>query len=155
MIVYCAGAIKGDTTYQNNYIEMIRFIESMNHTALTELNGKFNASIPLSDKQIYTRDIKWIEGSVLMIAEISGPSLGVGFEIAYALFQKEIPVLALASSEAAKISAMITGCNSELLTVKKYQNIEDMQNIILDYLKNWEQESDGKGIHLSIHKQAL
>lgn len=155
MIVYCAGAIKGDTTYQNNCLEMIRFVESMNHTALTELNGKFNASIPLSDKQIYTRDIKWIEGSVRMIAEISGPSLGVGFEIAYALFQKEIPVLALASSEVEKISAMVTGCNSELLTVKIYQNIEDMQNIILDYFKNLEQESDGKGIHLSVHKQTL
>jgi hypothetical protein len=155
MIVYCAGAIKGDTTYQNNYIEMIRFVESINHTALAELNGKFNASIPLSDNQIYTRDIKWIEGSVLMIAEISGPSLGVGFEIAYALFQKEIPVLALASSEVEKISAMITGCNSELLTVKRYQNIEDMQNIISDYFKNWEQKSDGKGIHHPVHKQAL
>ena len=155
MIVYCAGAIKGDTTYQNNYIEMIRFIESMNHTPLAELNGKFNAAIPLSDNQIYTRDIKWIDGSVLMIAEISGPSLGVGFEIAYALFQKEIPVLALASSEVEKISAMITGCNSELLTAKRYQNIEDMQNIISDYFKNWEQKSDGKGIHHPVHKQAL
>ena len=155
MIVYCAGAIKGDTTYQNNYIEMIRFIESMNHSALAELNGKFKFSIPLSDNQLYTRDVKWIEGSVLMIAEISGPSLGVGFEIAYALFQKKIPVLALASSEVEKISAMITGCNSELLTVKRYQNIEDMQNIISDYFKNLEHESDGKGIHLSVHKQAL
>ena len=94
MIVYCAGAIKGDTAYQNNYLEMIRFIESMNHTALAELNGKFKFSIPLSDNQIYTRDIKWVDGSVAMIAEISGPSLGVGFEIAYALFKKEIPVLA-------------------------------------------------------------
>ncbi len=86
-----------------------------------------------------------------MIAEISGPSLGVGFEIAYALFQKGIPVLALVSSDVEKISAMITGCNSELLTVKRYQNIEDMQNIISNYFKNLEQESDRKGIHLSVH----
>ena len=153
MIIYCAGAIKGDTAYQNNYIEMIRFIESMNHTALAELNGKFKFSIPLSDNQVYTRDIKWIEGSELMIAEISGPSLGVGFEIAYALFQKEIPVLALVSSNVKKISAMITGCNSELLTIKRYKNIEDMQNIISIYFKNLEQEIDGKGIHHSVHKQ--
>ena len=155
MIIYCAGAIKGDTAYQNNYIEMIRFIESMNHTALAELNGKFNTSIPLSDNQIYTRDIKWIDGSQLMIAEISGPSLGVGFEIAYALFQKEIPVLALVSSDVKKLSAMITGCNSNLLTIKRYKNIEDMQNIISDYFKNLEQESDRKGIHHPVHKEAL
>ena len=155
MIVYCAGAIKGDTAYQNNYIEMIRFIESMNHTALAELNGKFKFSIPLSDNQIYTRDIEWIEGSELMIAEISGPSLGVGFEIAYALFQKEIPVLALVSSDVKKISAMITGCNSNLLTIKRYKNIEDLQNIISDYFKNLEQERDRKGIHHPVHKEAL
>jgi nucleoside 2-deoxyribosyltransferase len=153
MIVYCAGAIKGDTAYQNNYIEMIRFIESMNHTALAELNGKFKSSILLTDDQVYTRDIKWIEGCELMIAEISGPSLGVGFEIAYAIFQKEIPVLALVSSGVKKISAMITGCNSELLTIKRYKNIEDMQNIISKYFKNLEQESDGKGIHFPVHKQ--
>lgn len=153
MMVYCAGAIKGDTAYQNNYIEMIRFIESMNHTALAELNGKFKSSIPLTDDQVYTRDIKWIEGCELMIAEISGPSLGVGFEIAYAIFQKEIPVLALVSSGVKKISAMITGCNSELLTIKRYKNIEDMQNIISKYFKNLEQESDGKGIHFPVHKQ--
>jgi nucleoside 2-deoxyribosyltransferase len=153
MIVYCAGAIKGDTAYQINYVEMIRFVESMNNTALAELNGKFKFSIPLSDNQIYTRDIKWIDGSELMIAEISGPSLGVGFEISYALFQKEIPVLALVSSDVKKISAMISGCNSELLTVKRYKNVEDMQNIISDYFKNLEQYSDRKGIHFPIHKE--
>jgi len=154
MIVYCAGAIKGDTAYQNNYKEIIRFIGSMNHTALAELNGEFKFSVPLSDKQVYTRDIKWIESSELVIAEISGPSLGVGFEIAYAIFQKKIPVLALVSSEVKKISAMITGCNSQLLTIKKYKNIEDMRNIISNYFKNWEQKSDRKRIHFPVHKQA-
>ena len=153
MIVYCAGALKGDTTYQNNYKEMIRISESMNHTALAELNKKFKFSIPLNDNQIYKRDIKWIESSELMIAEISGPSLGVGFEIAYAIFKKEIPVLALVSSNVKNISSMITGCNSELLTIKRYKNIEDMQNIISNYFKNLEEESDGKGIHHSVHKQ--
>ena len=155
MIIYCAGAIKGDTAYQNNYKEMIRFIESMNHTALAELNGKFKFAIPLSDDQIYTRDIKWIEGSGLVIAEISGPSLGVGFEIAYALFKRKIPVLALASEEVEKISAMITGCNSKLLTVKRYKNIEDMQNIISNYFKNMKGESDAKRIHQPLHKEVL
>jgi nucleoside 2-deoxyribosyltransferase len=153
MIVYCAGAIKGDTAYQNNYKEIIQYIGSMNHAALAELNGNFKFSIPLSDKQIYTRDIKWIESSELVIAEISGPSLGVGFEIAYAIFQKEIPVLALVSSDVKKVSAMITGCNSKLLTIKRYKNIEDMKNIISNYFKIWEQKSDRKGIHFPVHKQ--
>ena len=155
MIIYCAGPIKGDTTYQKNYIEIIKIVESMGHTALAELNGKFNSSIPLSDNQIYTRDLKWITGSQLMIAEISGPSLGVGFEISYALFEKKIPVLALAAKEAKKISAMITGCNSDLLKFVRYNSLEDLQSIILKFIKDLNKGSDGKGIHLSLHKKAL
>lgn len=135
MIIYCAGPIKGDTTYQDNYKEIIKFISQAGHSALSELSGKFNTSIFLSDRQIYTRDIKWIEGSQLMIAEVSGPSLGVGFEVAYALFLKKIPVLALASNEV-KISAMISGCNSDLLTVVRYTNIDDMKKIIGNYLND-------------------
>jgi len=147
MIIYCAGPISGDTTYQENYKKIIKIVDLQGHSALAELNGKFKSSIPLSDKQIYTRDIKWIDGSQLMIAEISGPSLGVGFEIAYALFQKEIPVLALASIEVVKNSAMITGCNSNLLTVVRYSSSDEIKKIIVKYLKVFEKGSDKKGIH--------
>ena len=136
MIIYCAGPIRGDTKYQNFYLEIVEFLESENHTALAEISGKFNTSIPLTDKQIYKRDIKWIEGSSLMIAEISGASLGVGFEIAYTLFQRKIPVLALANAEVPKISAMISGCESELLTIKNYQDSDEMKFIIQNFISN-------------------
>ncbi|GBD88297.1 nucleoside 2-deoxyribosyltransferase [bacterium BMS3Abin03] len=155
MIIYCAGPINGDTTYQKNYVEIIKLVESQGHTALAELNGKFHASIPLSDNQIYTRDLKWINGSRLMIAEISGPSLGVGFEIAYALFEKKIPVLALALNEVKKMSAMITGCNSDLLTFARYNSLEDLQSIIFKFIKDLNKENDGKGIHLSSYTKTL
>jgi len=134
MIIYCAGPIKGDTTFQNNYIELIKTVETLNHTALSELSGKFKASIPLSDKQIYKRDIKWIDSSKLLIAEISGPSLGVGFEISYALFVKKIPVLAVYHEQVTKVSAMITGCNAPNLRVKEYKNAEDLQKIIRNFI---------------------
>ena len=136
MIIYCAGPIRGDTKYQNFYLEIVEFLESENHTTLAEISGKFNTSIPLTDKQIYKRDIKWIEGSSLMIAEISGASLGVGFEIAYTLFQRKIPVLALANAEIPKISAMISGCESELLTIKNYQDSDEMKFIIQNFISN-------------------
>ena len=136
MIIYCAGPIRGDTKYQNFYLEIVEFLESENHTALAEISGKFNTSIPLTDKQIYKRDIKWIEGSSLMIAEISGASLGVGFEIAYTLFQRKIPVLALAKAEVPKISAMISGCESELLTIKNYRDSDEMKLIIQNFISN-------------------
>jgi len=137
MIIYCAGPIKGNTTYQENYSEIVRIVESLGHTALSERSSKFNPSIPLNSKQIYTRDIKWIDGSKIMIAEVSGPSLGVGFEIAYALFVKKIPVLAVYQENAGQISSMISGCNNKNLQIKKISNIDDLTQIIKTFIANY------------------
>ena len=135
MIIYCAGPIKGDTTFQKFYLEIIDFIESEGHTPLTELIAEIPSANPLTDKQIYKRDIKWIDGSKIMIAEISAPSLGVGFEIAYAVYNKKMPVLALVNNTVKNVSAMITGCDSNLLTVAKFSNPEDLKEIIRSYIK--------------------
>jgi nucleoside 2-deoxyribosyltransferase len=134
MIIYCAGPIRGDTTHQESYKNMIDFVESLGNTILTEFSDKFSSTIPLTNKQIYKRDLKWIDGSKIMIAEVSGPSLGVGFEIAYAIFQRKLPVLAIHNSEVQNISAMIVGCDSPLLTIEKYRDEEEMKRIIKDYI---------------------
>jgi hypothetical protein len=136
MIIYCAGPIKGNTTYQDNYSEIVRIVESMGHSALSEKSSKFSSTILLSDKQIYTRDIKWIDGSKIMIAEVSGPSIGVGFEISYALFIKKMPVLAVYHNEAGQISSMITGCTNPLLEIKKYSNVDDLTSIVKKFIAN-------------------
>jgi len=134
MIIYCAGPIRGNTTYHENYSEIVRIVESLGHTALSERSSKFSSTILLSDKQVYTRDIKWIDGSKMVIAEVSGPSLGVGYEISYALFSKKIPVLAVYHQEAGQISSMISGCTNKQLQVEKYRNIDDLTSIIKNYL---------------------
>ncbi len=135
MIVYCAGAIKGDSSYKESYQEIIEIVKKDGHSALSELNPEFKAAFPLNEKQVFQRDIKWIEKSSLMIAEISGPSLGVGFEISYALYMREIPVLALYDADVEKVSAMITGCDSELLYVKSYNNKTELSELIKSFLK--------------------
>lgn len=134
MIVYCAGAIRGDSSYRENYQEMINIVKSEGHSALSELNPEFHSAFPLNVNQVFQRDIKWIEKSSLMIAEISGPSLGVGFEISYALYLREIPVLALYNSGVEQVSAMITGCDSELLYVKRYNDTEEFERLIKSFL---------------------
>lgn len=138
MNIYCAGPIKGDTRYQAYYRDIISFISSLGYIGFTELNENFNQKKKLSDKQIFTRDINWINKSKVMIAEISGPSLGVGFEISFALYKVKIPVLALYNSEVTKISAMIKGCNSKLLLVKEYSNDASLKNMIFSFLKKYE-----------------
>lgn len=134
MIIYCAGPMRGNTTYHENYSEIVRVVESLGHTALSEKSSKFSSTVLLSDKQIYTRDVKWIDGSKIMIAEVSGPSLGVGFEISYALFVKKIPVLAVYHSNAGQISSMISGCPNPLLQLKKFSDIDDLTSSIKKFI---------------------
>lgn len=134
MIIYCAGPIRGNDTYKESLKKIIEYIEGLGNTVLSEFSDKFSSTIPLTDKQKYKRDLKWIDGSKCMIAEVSGPSLGVGFELSYALLQRKLPVLALHNSDVQQISAMVLGCDSPLLTVQKYRDDEDMKNIINAYL---------------------
>jgi hypothetical protein len=136
MIIYCAGPIKGDVTFKEFYLETVKIVEALGHNALSELSNKFPTTIPLSDKQIYIRDLKWLDGSQLMIAEVSGASHGVGFEIAYALFVKKIPVLAVYNDQVKSISSMITGCTDPKLVIKKYYNVEDLAKIIKNFIIN-------------------
>jgi len=134
MIVYCAGAIKGDITYQSYYKEIISIVKSFNHTAISELNKEFKESEVISDKQIYERDINWLKESDIMIAEVSGPSLGVGYEIAYALNVIKIPVLALLYTGVKKVSSIIAGCTSELFIIREYGSPDEMQKHIEEFL---------------------
>ena len=134
MNIYCAGPIRGNLTYHESYKKIIEYIENLGHSVLAELSSEFNSGITLTDKQIYKRDINWIDESMIMIAEASGPSLGVGFEISYAIFQRKLPVLALYNSEVQQISAMIMGCDSPLLSVQTYLNDEDMIKIIKQFI---------------------
>jgi nucleoside 2-deoxyribosyltransferase len=134
MIIYCAGPIRGDKQYQSIYKEMIKYIGSLGHTALSEMNEKFKSAFPLNEGQIFKRDIKWIESSRIVIAETTSASTGVGFEIAYSLYQLKKPVLALYKNEKDSLSAMISGCNSDILTVKSYSSPEDMKKIISKYI---------------------
>jgi len=133
MKIYAAGAIRGDISYREFYHLTIRILKEFGHSPLTEMDIK--DSLTYNDSDIFSRDINWLSDSKIMIAEISAPSLGVGFEIAYYLYQLNRPVLAIYHEKAKKPSAMILGCDSPLLTKQSYKDEEELRNIISDYLQ--------------------
>lgn len=137
MKVYCAGPIRGGLDFQDYYKHIVSFVSEIGNTALCEFNNDFFAPEQLSDDEIFDRDIKWLENSDIMIAEVSAPSLGAGFEISYALYKKEIPVLALFNTAGGNLSAMISGCSSELLTLRTYSNKSELENIILEFVNSF------------------
>ena len=80
---------------------------------------------------MYTRDIEWIDNCQALIAEVSTPSHGVGFEISYAL-SKNKRVLCL-HRKGVRISKMLTGNNHPGIRIHAYQDEEDIVAIIRDF----------------------
>ena len=46
-------------------------------------------------------------------------------------------VLALVNSESNNVSAMITGCHSELLKIQAYSDTEDLKKAVSAFIKNF------------------
>lgn len=136
MIIYCTGSKKGDQAHQTLLKNIVDFSESLGHTVLSEVSSKLTSTIPLTENQVYKRNLKWIDGSKLVITEISNGELEAGIEIAYALFSRKIPVLVLHILDEQMIATMLTGCDSPLLKVEKYSDASEMQKIVKTFLIN-------------------
>ena len=82
--------------------------------------------------EIYARDTAWIEACDVVIAEVSTPSHGVGYEIAYALARGK-PVLCC-FRRGARVSKMITGNHSPGLELFDYATTDEILDAIDDFL---------------------
>lgn len=119
MKIYFAGSIRGGRADAALYHRLICYIKR-DHTVLTEHIGNLalsakEGSVPKSlaagadvDRAIYEEDSAWLREADMVIAECTTPSLGVGYEMAYAeRFGK--PVHIFYDSSRTRLSAMLTG----------------------------------------------
>jgi nucleoside 2-deoxyribosyltransferase len=81
---------------------------------------------------VYTRDTGWIDSCQALVAEVSTPSHGVGYEIAYALQQGK-PVLCC-YREGVRVSKMIMGNTHPNLRVLGYQQPGDLVSILSEFV---------------------
>jgi nucleoside 2-deoxyribosyltransferase len=111
--IYFSGSITGGRQDVAVYRRLIDALEGDGHRVLAgavaaEHIGDGGESLALAD--IFTRDLRWLDECDLVVAEVSTPSHGVGYEIAYARWARRIPVLALyRRGRTARCSAMISG----------------------------------------------
>ena len=88
MKIYFAGSIRGGRNDVYVYNKIINHLKNYGDV-LTEHVGSDSLTSTgensLNDVQIHDRDIEWLKSSDIIIAEVTNPSLGVGYEIAMAL----------------------------------------------------------------------
>lgn len=88
-------------------IEVLDYLHSLGHTVsseefYTQQNGN------MSDTEIFSRDISMIQQSDLILANVTNPSLGVGYELGYAESLGKPIVCFYQSSLVSYVSAMVT-----------------------------------------------
>jgi nucleoside 2-deoxyribosyltransferase len=94
----------------------------------------------LTEGDVYARDIGWLESADLLIAEASGSSFGVGFEVGYVLGRSDRTaqrvLLLFDAARRPVISRIITGVSHPACTVREYTGVEDLLRIVEDYLRD-------------------
>ena len=129
MNIYFACSITGGREYQAIYQSITDTLLDYGHiipTAHLADPGVVKFENFVDAREVYIRDVNWIEGCDLLIAEISTPSHGVGYEIAYALNLKK-PVVCL-YQEGVKVSKMITGNPHQQLNLISYHDKDQAIN---------------------------
>ena len=136
MNLYFSCSLTGGRQDESIYMRIVDHLLEIGHSVPTAHLAQpevMDLERVVDAREVYKRDMAWIENCDALIAEVSTPSHGVGYEIAVAL-RYEKPVLCC-HREGVTVSKMITGNDSDALTLRTYQEIEGVLRIIDDFLQ--------------------
>ncbi len=127
--IYFAGSIRGGRIDAELYSRLIKHMQKDN-IVLTEHIGNPHLNLMEQGKRdidIYDEDTAWLRESDIVIAECTCPSLGVGYEMAYA---EKIgkPCHIFYDRTKTQLSAMLTG--NPYFHIHPYESEEEIYNTL-------------------------
>ncbi|KAA3628516.1 MAG: nucleoside 2-deoxyribosyltransferase [Bacteroidetes bacterium] len=136
MKIYFAGSIRGGRDDRALYLDLIQFLQQFGEV-LTEHVGDQHLSVygedQLTDQGIYERDMEWLRSCDVVVAEVTTPSLGVGYELGKAEDLGKTILCLYRKQPGKRLSAMLNG-NSNVLN-KTYQTREEAFEILSNFFK--------------------
>ena len=136
MNIYFACSITGGREYEHIYRELTTALLEDGHEIPTAHLAKSSAIVlegKISPRDVYDRDVGWIQTADALIAEVSVPSHGVGYEVGFALKERK-PVLCLCQA-GRKLSKMISGNPDPKLSVKIYSDVDEAVAMVREFIK--------------------
>lgn len=134
LTIYFAGSIRGGRADAGRYARFIGYLKTLGQV-LTEHVGEerlLEEENSLTDREIFERDMQWMARADLIIAEVSTPSLGVGYEIAVAEAMGK-PIFCLSRpGYKASLSAMIAG--NPALEVQNYSDDGEAEKFMAQWI---------------------
>ncbi|MBI1327936.1 MAG: nucleoside 2-deoxyribosyltransferase [Alphaproteobacteria bacterium] len=136
MKIYFGGSIRGGRQDKALYLQIIDLLKEYG-PVLTEHVGEKTLSElgehMVAESFIYQRDMDWIKECDVLVAEVTQPSLGVGYEIREAEMLGKRILCLYRAQDGRSLSAMVRG--SPHLTVKHYSDIADITLILAEFFK--------------------
>ncbi len=131
MKIYFCGSIRGGRQLATTYEKLITMLSGYGKV-LTEHLGSDeiieNKDRILTDKEIHDRDLQWVRESNVVVADVTVPSLGVGYEIGRAIEMGKPLLCLFNTSSDYTLSAMISGCDE--VVNHPYQNTDELAKIL-------------------------
>src|SRR5437016_1622536 len=128
LTLYFAGAISGGRGDVAHYRELVAALETDGHRVLAGAVAAEHVGASgeaLAASHIFDRDLGWLAEADLLVAEVSTPSTGVGYEIAAMRYRYGKPVICLyRPAFTARCTAMVAGDRD--IELIEYDAIDDL-----------------------------
>jgi len=131
MKIYFSGSVRGGAKDRKLYLQLIKYLAKYGQVLAEHVDSK---NLTESDEWNYNRCTSWIKESDVIIAEVSTPSLGVGYEISKAEDMNKKILCLYKSQQNKRLSAMIAG--NRKIKVARYETLEDVINHIDNFFKS-------------------
>ena len=143
MNIYFSCSITGGRSEEKTYQAIVQDLLDSGHEVPTaHLSSPEVVELEkiVDPVEIFNRDMAWLRECDAVIAEVSSPSHGVGYEVAYALTLGK-PVLCCYQQKK-KVSKIITGNTTPGLTKAVYETDDQVISQVREFLLKLE-ESHG------------
>jgi 2'-deoxynucleoside 5'-phosphate N-hydrolase len=137
MNIYFACSITGGREFEHIYQALVSALLRDGHeipTAHLADSAVMDLESIVSPRDVYARDIEWILAADALLAEVSIPSHGVGYEVGVALGAHK-PVLCL-YQDGRRISKMISGNPDPALDVRTYGDAAEAVRLAREFVRS-------------------
>jgi 2'-deoxynucleoside 5'-phosphate N-hydrolase len=136
MNIYFAGAIRAGREDVAVYEAMITWLRSFGEVLTEHVGNKALTGVGddgPNDRYIHDRDMAWLSGCDVVIAEVTAPSLGVGYELGWATALHKRVLCLHRKVSSRPLSAMISG--SPGIQTATYSSMDEAKIIIESFIK--------------------
>jgi hypothetical protein len=137
MKIYLACTVRGDRGGVQAGRAICERLQHHGHEVLTThllADNVETAEAQLTEGDVFRRDLEWLTACDVLVAEASGSSYGVGFEVGYVLGRADASgqrvVLLYDQARRDKVSRLISGNDDPRCTTFMYGSLDDLTTFI-------------------------